>query len=173
MGGKRTASGRERTAVMSIWKSVVRRAVRFGLQRADAEDVAQIALLRLTMGEGPPEPRALEAWAHRVAFNGARDLLRTRKSRGLREAQWLDQAEIAAEASEYSLSQLVARQIAELPDSLREALSVCVVEGLSHQAAAARLRIPLGTVKSRVRRALVLLRGEASPGRSAANRLEP
>ena len=48
--------------------------------------------------------------------------------------------------------------MAELPKAVRRPVSLCDLEGLSYEAAAARLGIPLGTVRSRLARGRRLLR---------------
>jgi RNA polymerase sigma-70 factor (ECF subfamily) len=47
---------------------------------------------------------------------------------------------------------------AELPEPQREVLMVCDVEGLDYKQAAKRLRVPMGTVRSRLFRARAALR---------------
>jgi RNA polymerase sigma-70 factor (ECF subfamily) len=50
------------------------------------------------------------------------------------------------------------RAVAELPIPAREVVSLCDVEGLTYEAAAVRLRLPLGTVRSRLSRGHRVLR---------------
>lgn len=48
--------------------------------------------------------------------------------------------------------------IAELPASARRVVSLCDIEGMTYEAAAVRLRLPLGTVRSRLSRGHRVLR---------------
>jgi RNA polymerase sigma-70 factor (ECF subfamily) len=57
----------------------------------------------------------------------------------------------------------VVAAVATLPEAQREALELAYWGGLSQTEIADRLRVPLGTVKSRVRLALVALRRELAP----------
>lgn len=54
-----------------------------------------------------------------------------------------------------------------LPDARREVVQLCVVEGWSHAEAAERTGLPLGTVKSHLKRALAQLRHVLTKGGEA------
>jgi RNA polymerase sigma-70 factor (ECF subfamily) len=51
--------------------------------------------------------------------------------------------------------------VAELPSPVRRVVSLCDIQGLTYEAAAARLRLPLGTVRSRLSRGHRALRENA------------
>ncbi len=53
--------------------------------------------------------------------------------------------------------------LAELPEPLRLALVLCDIEGLGYGEIASALRVPVGTVKSRIHRARGLLRERLQP----------
>ena len=55
---------------------------------------------------------------------------------------------------------VVASALGELPERAREHLLLAYVDGLSHAEIAERADLPLGTVKSDIRRALQRLRHE-------------
>ena len=70
-----------------------------------------------------------------------------------------DPAEQPAEAIIAGLAGAEVRAaLLELPAEQREALVLAYYGGLSHSELAQRLELPLGTVKSRVRRGLLALR---------------
>ena len=60
--------------------------------------------------------------------------------------------------------QLAAVQLAmaQLPAAQQQVIELCYVQGLSHQAAAQRLGLPLGTLKTHARRGLLSLRQQLS-----------
>jgi RNA polymerase sigma-70 factor (ECF subfamily) len=59
--------------------------------------------------------------------------------------------------------QLVRAAMAGLPAAQRQALELAYDEGLSHSQIAARLGEPLGTVKTRIRQAMLVLRKQLAP----------
>ena len=60
----------------------------------------------------------------------------------------------------------VARALASLPDRPREIIGLAYVHGLTHQEIAERTGVPLGTIKSDIRRGLLALRGHLEEVRS-------
>jgi RNA polymerase sigma-70 factor (ECF subfamily) len=70
-----------------------------------------------------------------------------------------DRTPLPAETKEDSELRLtVAKAVAELPAAQREAVEMAYYHGLSHTEIAARLQQPLGTVKTRIKLAMVKLR---------------
>lgn len=63
---------------------------------------------------------------------------------------------------------LARKAVAELPDEQREAIKLTIDAGLSHGEIAERLDLPLGTVKTRIRRGLIAVREKLT-----AQRLRP
>lgn len=121
---------------------------------ADAEDVAQEALLRAYRRfERLRDRSRFRAWLVRIAFRLAIDRLRASKRRENRETQWLRQApsastEDVAAASEFQ-GQLE-RAMDDLPDKHRLVLLLAAMEGHSMEEVAEMTGLPLGTVKSRL-----------------------
>jgi len=138
---------------------------RMGAEAAEADDVAQDAFLaafeRIAefRGEG-----TFAAWVKRIAARlYLRRLQRERRLAPLVEAP---EAAVAADAAD---------RLIDLDDGLkalspveRLCVSLCFGAGLSHGEAAEALNLPLGTVKSHVKRGLEKLRTRLAPvGRSA------
>jgi RNA polymerase sigma-70 factor (ECF subfamily) len=72
------------------------------------------------------------------------------------EAAALPQPLTAAESSENA--QAVRESLGRLAPEVRESIELAFFGGLSHSQIAARLSLPLTTVKSRIRRAMMQLR---------------
>lgn len=112
-----------------------------------------------------PERARVSTWLLTIARNRAIDATRRRAARPVdpHEDIWSadespDTADLVSSADEAAR---VAAAMAELPDAQREALSLAYFDGLSHTEIAERLRIPVGTVKGRIRLALDRLRAVA------------
>jgi RNA polymerase sigma-70 factor (ECF subfamily) len=98
------------------------------------------------------------------------DRLRARRSRP-ESAAAADEAESVADfAAAQDVELLSAEQVvrlqralADLPTAQRTALELAFYEGLTHTEVAARLGEPLGTVKTRIRQAVIKLRESLVP----------
>jgi len=127
----------------------------------------------------------LEAWHHARDYDSARGtvrawLLTRTRSRALdRRASRVRQARVAEEAALEPAAgpaesgsafdaERVRRELANLPAELVTVLELAYFEGLSSSEIAERLEIPVGTVKSRMARALGSLREQLGPGSGAA-----
>jgi len=119
----------------------------------------------------------LEAWQHAAEFDAARGSVRAwlvvrarsraldRLGRAARDAKAVDRIGLDVEGvvvtpgAQASIDGGRVRGLrAELPAELRAVLDLAYFEGLSASQSAERLGIPTGTVKSRLARALDLLR---------------
>jgi RNA polymerase sigma-70 factor, ECF subfamily len=124
---------------------------------ADAEDVAQEALLRAYRRFDRLRDRnRFRAWLVRIAFRLALDRLRSGKRRERRDTLWsqperqppVATAEELAASSEFQGH--LEKALAELPEKLRLVLLLAAMEGHTIEEIAALVGIPVGTVKSRI-----------------------
>jgi RNA polymerase sigma-70 factor (ECF subfamily) len=131
---------------------------------ADAEDVAQEALLRAYRRFDRLRDRnRFRAWLVRIAFRLALDRLRSGKRREQRDTLWAQPerqrpaatAEDLAASSEFQAH--LENALAELPEKLRLVLMLAAMEGYTTDEVAAIVGIPVGTVKTRIFHARRLL----------------
>ncbi|MEM7306134.1 MAG: sigma-70 family RNA polymerase sigma factor [Planctomycetota bacterium] len=125
-----------------------------------AEDVVQDAFLAAIEGE-TETVRSLPRWLSRVTRNLALNVRRSEQHRRLREQRGSRQEAVGSHgdaSSELALRELVTRAIDDLPEPYRTAIQLRYVEELQPRHIAARLDVPLNTVKARLRRALDMLR---------------
>lgn len=134
---------------------------------SDAEDIVQEVFSQAWQQAGRYDPSrgAVAAWLLTVGRSRAIDRLRARRARPenlMDERAVLDVVDLGQTQDQQILS---AEQIAcvraaldELPVLQRVAIELAYYEGLTHAEIAARLEQPLGTVKTRIRLALLKLR---------------
>jgi RNA polymerase sigma-70 factor, ECF subfamily len=123
---------------------------------ADAEDVAQEALLRAFRRFNRLRARnSFRAWLVRISFRLAIDRLRSSQRRVLRETVWHAlpsqppaNAEQLTAFTEFQLHLNAATDA--LPEKYRMVLLLSAIEGYSIEEVADMLRLPTGTVKSRI-----------------------
>jgi RNA polymerase sigma-70 factor (ECF subfamily) len=143
--------------------------------RAAAEDVTQDVFAGLWFRRElyVPERGAPRAWLLTITRNRAIDVLR----RSRRRDEPLDQAYDSAEAPERTEAEAFRRDAAAslgaalrgLPDEQRTVVELSYFGELTHAEIAARLSVPLGTVKSRVRLGLRRLAAGLEPSFATSN----
>jgi RNA polymerase sigma-70 factor (ECF subfamily) len=120
---------------------------------ADAEDVAQEALLRAYRRFERLRDRArFRAWLVRISFRIALDRLRAAKRRQQREAQWVfeNSRNVPHQGDNAEFQRQFDRALEELPEKQRLVLLLATMEGHSLDEVSVLLEIPVGTVKSRL-----------------------
>jgi RNA polymerase sigma-70 factor, ECF subfamily len=124
---------------------------------ADAEDVAQEALLRAFRRiDRLREAQRFRGWLVRIVFRLALDRARSAKRRESRETEWARPARRPAPltAEELAASDEFQRHfdlaLEALPEKLRLVLLLAAMEGHTLEEVAAMLNLPVGTVKSRL-----------------------
>lgn len=142
-------------------------ALRILREHADAEDVVQDVFAQVWAQAGRYDPArgAVAAWMLMVTRSRAIDRLRARTARP-EIADGSHTIEDARDAVALQDLQLLAEEqvdrirsaVNELPAPQRMALELAYYEGLTHTEIAVRLSDPLGTVKTRIRQALIRLR---------------
>jgi RNA polymerase sigma-70 factor (ECF subfamily) len=130
--------------------------------RARAEDLTQEVFLLVWHSAGAYQPHGSgRAWLLRLTRNRALDELRRDRRRQMTAPlpdhvwQALPAPSIAVDAAE---AHALRDALAALPAAQREVVLLAFWHGLSHQELATRLQTPLGTIKTRLRRALQTLR---------------
>lgn len=132
----------------------------------EAEDVTQEVFLTLWQRHTyDPARGSLASFLTTLTRSRSIDKLRSRgsRSRFLQRWQGMMTSETAAatpleQASLGERSQRIRSALAQIPDSERQVLEIAYYEGLSQSEIAKRLKIPLGTVKTRSRQGLLKLR---------------
>jgi RNA polymerase sigma-70 factor, ECF subfamily len=124
-----------------------------------AEDVLVEAFWRAYRGRGQFDPsRSFGAWMRRIATNVARDHLRAARPR----AGWssTDDQIPAPASSDRDLGEAVALAFRKLPPKLQVVATLALIEEQPYAEIADALGLPIGTIKSRVFRAIRALRKE-------------
>ena len=133
--------------------------------RGDNQEVLQDAFLRAWrfLAERPA-PRDPVAWIFVVAMNTAKDLRRKRLRRptnvSLEDVSEMEihAAEPTAELEQREALDAARLAICDLADHEKEVFTLRVSGGLTFEATAEALNIPIGTAKTRMRTALARLR---------------
>lgn len=130
--------------------------------RDDAEDIAQEAFVKayMQLGKFNPNKARFSTWLYRIATNVAIDFLRSRK----RHVDVLDIETIA----ETTMPRIIEEEreleiihaVEELkPPEFRQVIEAYYWRGESYQDIAKAMKTPLNTVRSRIRRAKLQLKG--------------
>jgi RNA polymerase sigma factor (sigma-70 family) len=127
----------------------------------EADDAFQATFLVLVRkAPSIQDPESLGGWLRGVAYRTAvRSRCRTARRRVI-ERTLADKSpsEHSHEELAPELRQMIREELDRIPDSYRQALTLCYLEGLTHQEAASRLGWPVGTVKARLVRGRRLMR---------------
>jgi RNA polymerase sigma-70 factor (ECF subfamily) len=137
--------------------------------RGTAEEIALDIFTRVWEKAGAyrPEKAKVTTWLTSMTRNRAIDMLRREGSRA--ESKSISWAEVTSEPVNHQIGpetavslslqkQEVRAAVAQLSPELQEALALAYFKGQSHSQIAKTLNQPLGTVKSRIRKAMKTLR---------------
>jgi RNA polymerase sigma-70 factor (ECF subfamily) len=135
-------------------------------QPNDADDIAQQAFMEaartIDRFRGESE---LSTWLYGIAMNLVRNYLNRAPHRIHRfESEAVLDTHFASEGDPHDIVstqqtlQRLSRLLAELPDEMREVLTLVAIDEIPYEEAAALLSVPVGTVRSRLSRARSTLR---------------
>ncbi len=153
------------SAVVGRFEAELRRYIGRRVAGPEAEDVLQDTLVRIALGVGAlRSPERLAPWVFRVARSAILDHRRRRRDPLLPTAE--EEPELPAEVepddpaseSRAALAACVAPFLDSLPPEQAEALRLTDLGDLTQAEAAAKLGIPLPTLKARVQRGRKRLR---------------
>jgi RNA polymerase sigma-70 factor (ECF subfamily) len=167
---QQVADQRDRAAFMQIFKHFAPRVKSFlvgrGLNQDTADGVLQEAMLAVWVKAGSYDPAkaGVSTWIFTIARYKYIDRMR-RDGRRKTES---DEPDLRAsdtpvsedEVLEIQRKDAVQAAIANLPEDQQSVIFLSFIKGLAHSEIAQQLGLPLGTVKSRIRRAFGQLREE-------------
>jgi RNA polymerase sigma-70 factor, ECF subfamily len=153
--------------VRQHWRKVFNLAYKFVGRHDEAEDLTQDIFLKIFKALHTFDRRAnFQTWLISISRNLCIDHYRSvRKERQI-VARDVDASELApvsrdrgplAALEQIDLRQTINRALSALPETLREAVMLRDLQEFSYQEIAARLRLPEGTVKSRINRGRIEL----------------
>ena len=161
VGGRDSAAFRD--LVARHGPAVLRVCRRFAPDPHAAEDAVQATFLVLVQrARSIQNPEQLDRWLTGVARKVAARASRREVRRTEREHRWAETHREASPDAERSLGievrRVVREELGQLPDADRQPLTLCYLDGLTHEEAARRIGCPVGTIKARLVRARRRLR---------------
>jgi RNA polymerase sigma factor (sigma-70 family) len=132
-------------------------------QVQDAEDAFQATFLILALKAGRiRRRRSLDRWlyqvAHRIAIRSRTDYVRHRQLERQGAEMFVGSPDPEHDPAWRELRSVLHKEVNRLPEHYRGAVQLCYFEERSNSEAATLLRWPVGTIKTRLARARVLLR---------------
>jgi RNA polymerase sigma-70 factor (ECF subfamily) len=149
--------------VSSHGKRIYNLSYRYTNSRDEAEDLTQEILIRIyrNLGSYRPEAGSFQNWILRIARNLIIDFYRKNRRHpqtgGSEELEAMNISDNASPnpqraAEQTEAVQFLQKGLQSLPPELKEAIILRELEGLAYQEIADLLRVPEGTVKSRINR---------------------
>ncbi|KAB1066832.1 sigma-70 family RNA polymerase sigma factor [Tamlana haliotis] len=132
--------------------------LKYSRNRAEAEDNLQDAFLTIFKKIGQYKNQgSFEGWLKRITVNTALQRYRTEKVFDLVNENAIEDVEIEIDEDQVSIDYLL-KIIQELPDRYRLVFNLYVLDGYSHKEIAELLDISVGTSKSNLARARMILK---------------
>jgi RNA polymerase sigma factor (sigma-70 family) len=148
--------------VRQHWRKVFNLAYKFVGRHDEAEDLTQDIFLKIFRAMHTFDRRAnFQTWLISISRNLCIDHYRSVRKERETMARDVDAADLMpvsrdrgphAELEQLDLRHLIRQALAELPEALREAVVLRDLQEFSYQEIADKLRLPEGTVKSRINR---------------------
>lgn len=160
----------------ACWDRAYRLAYHLTGRRPDAEDLLQQAVEEAWRAFGRFQPGTrFDSWLFRIIHNSYIDRVRRDRRRRMFSlddltAERAGTSDAPAAAADGLLDGPVLRALQLLPPPFRAVVVLVDLEGLSYEEAAAVLRCPVGTVRSRLHRARLALREWLRPYVDAVRR---
>lgn len=168
---ERNVLARARAGDLDAFESLVRThqdhiynlAYRITGNHEDASDAAQDAFVRAFQALARfREDAAFSTWIYRIATNAALDLVRRRPAAPPVELPEHHPApdDPERDAARHEIGRRVQAALANVPTEFRAAVVLRDLQGLSYEDVARILKVPLGTVRSRISRGREALRAQ-------------
>jgi RNA polymerase sigma-70 factor (ECF subfamily) len=182
LGGDQTAWEQ---IVRQHWRKVFNLAYKFVGRHDEAEDLTQDIFLKIFKALHTFDRRAnFQTWLISISRNLCIDHYRSVRKERETMAREVDAANLTpvsrergphGELEQIDLRQLIRQGLAELPPALKEAVVLRDLQELSYHEIAEKLRLPEGTVKSRINRGRLELARQLRrlQARSAVHRPAP
>jgi RNA polymerase sigma-70 factor (ECF subfamily) len=148
--------------VRQHWRKVFNLAYKFVGRHDEAEDLTQDIFLKIFKALHTFDRRAnFQTWLISISRNLCIDHYRSVRKERETMAREVDAANLTpvsrergphGELEHIDLKQLIKQGLAELPAALKQAVELRDLQELSYQEIAQKLRLPEGTVKSRINR---------------------
>ena len=165
----RVAEKRDRLAFAELFDAYGPRLKSFMMRKGAgaelAEDLVQDAMLAVWTKAGlyAPEKGSVTTWIYTIARNLRIDRLRRESSAHFTDLDGYDAADEGPESDELIIraeqGRLVTEALENLPQEQKQILQMSFVEDMAQSEISAKLGLPLGTVKSRMRLAYRKLKG--------------
>lgn len=131
--------------------------MRKGASSEQAEDIVQEAMIMVWRKAGfyDPDKGSVSTWVFTIARNLRIDRIRRESSVFFEELG--DYDDVSDDPSSHDIlnrkqeSELVSRALSAIPEEQKQVLMMAYIDDLPHSAIADRLKLPVGTVKSRIR----------------------
>jgi len=172
----RRLRGGDKSALAELYErhegALYRYALCMSGSRITAEETVQDVFCRLMAGAGRFDAKlgSLEAWLYGVARNLVRRCDRSRR-RGSAGVDTVTEAaspgDLLGDLLDDERTASLYEALDELPPRYREVVVLCDLEERSYEAVARLLECPVGTVRSRLHRARLLLSARLAPLKSA------